>query len=451
MPDITTRRKFLAQAGVQAAAAQFAFGLPSLARAAGEPVGQRKQRLVFVFSPNGVIPKHFWPDTLGSCFELKRILKPLEPFQDRVITMHGLNNRIKGDGDGHMRGIGCLLTGIELFPGDVQGGSDTPAGWSKGISVDQFIKNQLQADTQSQTRFGSLELGVMVPDRADTWTRMSYAGPNQPVAPIDDPYQMFDKLYGQEKNRELLGSVLDDLLTDFQSIERMVSAEDRNLLREHLAMVRDIEKQQVDFASHRGDDVGHVVPKLAPNVDEVNDNIPEICRMQMDLLVSAFTADLARVSTFQITNSVGQPRMKWLGINDGHHKLSHEPDKNEDAYEKLIQINTWYCEQVAYLAKQLDSVPEPGGDGTLLDNTTIVWTNELGKGNSHTRNNIPFVLVGGGMGWQTGQAMDFGGQPHNRLLMSFCEAMGFPQESFGNPHFCKRGALSGLDAYWPVA
>src|SRR5690606_17677920 len=114
----------------------------------------------------------------------KRILQPLADFKDRMTTLHGVCNRIKGDGDGHMRGIGCLLTGIELFPGDVQGGSDTPAGWSQRISIDQHLKNRLQSDPNTQTRFGSLEFGVMVPERADTWTRMSYAGPNQSVAPI---------------------------------------------------------------------------------------------------------------------------------------------------------------------------------------------------------------------------------------------------------------------------
>jgi hypothetical protein len=99
-----------------------------------------------------------------------------------------------------MRGIGCLLTGIELFPGNIQGGSHTPAGWASGISIDQEIKNFLQP-TRDATRFGSLEFGVMVPDRADTWTRMVYAGPNKPIAPIDDPYQMFAKLYGQRRTR----------------------------------------------------------------------------------------------------------------------------------------------------------------------------------------------------------------------------------------------------------
>ncbi len=439
-----TRREFLIKTGISAAAANFMLSLPSLGWASS--IGERKQRLVFIFSPNGVIPDHFWPDKTGAEFELKRILAPLADFKNQMMKLHGICNRIKGDGDGHMRGIGCLLTGIELFPGDVQGGSDTPAGWSMGISVDQHLKNKLQANPNTQTRFGSLEFGVMVPDRADTWTRMSYAGPNQPVAPIDNPYQMFDKLYGQTKNRAMLASVLDDLTDDFRKVEQMISAEDRRMLQDHVSMVREIEKElqsELELQARKGD-VGHAVPKLAPNVEEQNDNIPQITRMQMDLMVNSFASDFARIATFQITNSVGSPKMKWLGIDEGHHQLSHEPDSNEAAYEKLLKINTWYCEQVAYLAKRLSETPEPGGEGSMLDNTTLVWTNELGKGNSHTRDNIPFVLVGGGLGFKMGQALDYKKVSHNRLLMNFCEAMGHPEKAFGNPDFCADGPLTGL-------
>ena len=445
MTHMQSRRKFLKQAGISAAAANLMMNLPSLAMA-GETEAAAKKRLVIVFSPNGVIPKHFWPEKMGQDFELKRILEPLADFKSQTMTMHGLCNRIRGDGDGHMRGIGCLLTGIELFPGDIQGGSDTPAGWSQGISIDQHIKNNLQLGADTQTRFGSLEFGVMVPDRADTWTRMSYAGPNQPVAPIDNPYQMFDKMYGQTKNRALLASVLDDLSDDFRKVEQLISVEDRRLLKDHVEMVREVEKElQLELAQQeKQSDVGHAIPQLPPNVREENDNIPQITRMQIELLVNGFAADFNRVATLQITNSVGQPRMRWLGIDEGHHQLSHEPDSNEEAYEKLIKINTWYCEQVALLAKRLSETPEPGADGSMLDHTTIIWTNELGKGNSHTRNNIPFVLVGGGLGWKMGQAMDFGSVPHNRFLMSVCEGMGFPQKAYGNADFCGDGALTGL-------
>ena len=445
-----SRRDFIRNLGISGAAANLVLALPSLG---WDVEGQKKQRVVFVFSPNGVIPKHFWPDEEGETFELKRILEPLAPYKDQLLTLRGLDNRIKGDGDGHMRGIGCLLTGVELFPGDVQGGSDTPAGWSMGISIDQHLKNQLQTDTATRTRFGSLEFGVMVPDRADTWTRWSYAGPNQPVAPISDPYQMFNKLYGNIQNRVMLASVLDDLSEDFKKIEKMVSSEDRQIFQQHVDLVRTVElelkselqqakdKQAADSTPAPTD---HAVPQLPPNVQEQNDNMPLISRMQTDLMVNSLMSDFTRVATMQITNSVGNPRMRWLDIDEGHHTISHEPDSNEDAYEQLIKINTWYSEQVAYMAKKLKETPEPGGDGNMLDHTTIIWTNELGKGNSHTRNSIPFVMVGGGLGFKTGRSLNFGNQPHNRLLLSINEAMGHPEKTFGNPDYCGDGPLTGL-------
>jgi hypothetical protein len=438
------RRDFLAQLGVSGAAASLLMGLPSLAL--GGATAERRRRLVFVFSPNGVIPQHFWPDKAGQDFDLKRILEPLGEFKDQLTTIKGVCNQIKGDGDGHMRGIGCLLTGIELFPGDIQGGSDTPAGWSMGISIDQHIKNRLQADPATRTRFGSLEFGVMVPDRADTWTRMSYAGPNRPVAPISDPYQMFDKLYGQTKNRQMLASVLDDLAGDFKRVNKMLSREDRELLDLHLDLVRKVEKDlKTELAeATENDRVEHAIPQLPPNIEEQNDNMPQITKMQVELLVNSFVADFARVATFQITNSVGQPRMRWLDIDEGHHGLSHEPDSNEEAYEKLIQINTWYAEQVAHMARRMKETPDPSGHGSILDNTTIVWTNELGKGNSHTRNDIPFVMVGGGLDFHQGQAFDVGRVPHNRLLLTMLEGFGMPEKTFGNPDFCGDGSISGL-------
>src|SRR5437660_9938567 len=128
-----------------------------------------------------------------------------------MLTLHGVCDKVRGDGDNHMRGIGCLLTGVELYPGNIQGGSHTPAGWSSGISIDQEIKNFLQKDPATRTRFGSLEFGVLVPERADTWTRMVYAGANRPLAPIDDPYQRFAPLYGRVPDQETRRSVLDDL------------------------------------------------------------------------------------------------------------------------------------------------------------------------------------------------------------------------------------------------
>ena len=437
MTTFRNRRDFLRHAGIGAAAVPFVLNLPGLGFA---NQGKRKQRLVVMFSPNGVVPDAFWPDEKGADFKLKEILSPLAPFQKQLLTLNGVCDKVRGDGDSHMRGIGCLLTGIELFPGNIQGGSHTPAGWSTGHSIDQEIKTFLQREPATRTRFGTLEFGALVPERADTWTRMVYTGPNQPVAPLDDPYQMFRKLYGRAEDRENLTSVLDELTTDLTRLRGAVGSEDRRLLDEHTTFVREMEK---DLAADDGRaELNHPVPVLEPGIREDNDNLPKISKMQIDLMVNSFANDFTRLATLQYTNSVGQAAMRWLGVDDKHHSLSHEPDSNKDAQAKLIKINKWFAEQMAYLAKRLAETPEPGGPGSLLDNTTIVWTNELGKGNSHTLNDIPFVMVGGGLGFKTGQALKFPRVAHNRLLLSLAHGFGHHIKTFGNPDFCGDGPLN---------
>jgi hypothetical protein len=431
-----SRREFLRDLGVSAAALPFVLNLPSLGFANQQA---RKQRLVVMFSPDGVVPWNFWPEEEGSDFELKEILTPLEPFKSRMLTLHGVCDRIRGDGDNHMRGIGCLLTGIELFPGNIQGGSHTPAGWASGISIDQEVKNYLQARPESKTRFGSLEFGVMVPDRADTWTRMSYVGPNKPLTPIDDPYQMFAKLYGRLKDRESIKSVLDELQEDLQKVSKIVSPDDRRLLEEHATFVREFEQE----LKASGEELQHPVPELEPGIKEENDNIPKITKLQIELMVSSFQADFARVATLQMTNSVGQARMRWLGIDEGQHELSHHEDSKTESQEKLTKINKWYCEQLAYLAKRLAETPEPGGNGSLLDNTVLLWTNELGKGNSHTLDNIPCVIIGGAPGVKTGRSLKLEKVPHNRLWLALAHTMGHEKlQAFGKAELCEGGALS---------
>jgi len=436
MTQTTTRRKFLQHLGLSAAAFPFICNLPSLGF---ENSQARKQRLIILFSPNGVVRKNFWPDEAGQLADLKEILTPLAPFRDRTLILNGVCDKIRGDGDNHMRGMGCLLTGIELFPGNIQGGSHTPAGWASGISIDQEIRNFLQSQPQTRTRFGSLEFGVVVPERADTWTRMVYAGPNRPIAPIDNPYQMFRKLYGGLKDQESLKSVLDVVSADLKKMEAVLSTEDRKLLQEHAGFVRQMEQE---IAAAQQSPTSHAIPQLDPGVVVANDNLPHLARMQIDLLVNSFTADFARVATLQFTHSVGQARMKWLDIDETHHTLSHEPNSNDDAQAKLTKINRWYCEQLAYLVQKLADTPEPGGAGTLLDNTTVVWTNELGEGNSHTLNNIPFVLVGNGLNFKMGQSVKFDSIPHNRLLLSLAHGMGHEITQFGNPAMCEQGPLS---------
>jgi hypothetical protein len=429
------RRQFIKQLGLSAASLPFLMGLPSLGLASP---ARPRQRLIVVFSPNGTIPASFWPDETGKEFRLKEIMAPLEPFKERMLILNGLSNKVRGDGDNHMRGMSCLLTGIELFPGNVQGGSDTPAGWASGISIDQELKNYFQGRDDTRTRFGSLEFGVGVTDRADPWTRMSYGGPNKPIAPISDPYQMYQKLYGELKDKESLRSILVDVREDLKKVRKLLSVEDCRLLEEHESLVRQMEKE-INEAGRKKLRVSP--PLLEEGVADQNDNVPRLSRMQIDLLVNSFVNDMARVATLQYTKSVGQARMSWLDIKDNHHSLSHEPDKDEVTKAKLVKINTWFCGELCYLVEKLAKTPEPGDSGSLLDHTLVVWTNELGKGNSHTLDNIPFVLVGGGFGFQMGRSLKLDKVPHNRLHLALAHAVGHKLETFGKTALCEGGPL----------
>ena len=145
-----------------------------------------------------------------------------------------------------MRGMSCLLTGIELFPGNVMGGGGTPAGWPKGISIDQEISKHLQSQEHTRTRFGSLHFGVGVKDSADPWTRMSYDGPNQPVTPLSDPYETHRKLYGNIQQRKQVHSILDGLREDFKKVANQLPESDRKLLIDHAHLV---DRMDRNFAS----------------------------------------------------------------------------------------------------------------------------------------------------------------------------------------------------------
>jgi hypothetical protein len=268
------RRSFVRDLGLAAAAVPFLGGLPALNAAKAR---RTPQRIVFIFSPNGTVPPHFWPDAEGPHTSFKRILAPLEPFKDRVLTIQGLCNRVRGDGDGHMRGMSCLLTGIELFPGNIQGGSDTPAGWSSGPSIDQEMGRFLQSRPETKTRFATLDLGVAVPNRADPWTRWSYAGPNQPVAPVSDPYQVFERMFGQMKDQESLGSVLDGVRDDLKRAGKKLGKEDRALLEKHTTFVREMEQ---DLKDARKQKLNRPAPSLEPGVGTDNDDMPRTSVMR---------------------------------------------------------------------------------------------------------------------------------------------------------------------------
>jgi hypothetical protein len=410
-------------------------------------LGEAPKRFVVFFSANGTIPENWRPTGTETAFALSTILAPLEPHKDQLVIIDGVDMESSnhGPGDGHQKGMGHMLTGIELLEGtEFTGGNGELVGWGGGISVDQAIANQIGGTT----RFRSLELGVQV-SGASVWSRMSYLGADQPIPPEDSPYSTFDRVFG-DLGADPLGlaelrakrhSVLDTVQDDYTALSSRLGNEDRVKVEAHLAAIRDIELRLDNGAEIGG---SCAIPSVDGGIDlDANDNFPLVGRMQMDLLVMALACDLTRVASLQWSNSVSNKRFTWLGIPDGHHDLSHLGDSDTVAIQKITDINRWYSEQFGYLLQKMKEIPE--GEGTMLDNTLVIWCNELGKGNSHTRMNAPFVLAGGAGGaLRTGRFLQYGGTvPHNDLLVSCMNAMGVDVDTFGNPAYCT-GPLAGL-------
>jgi len=411
--------------------------------------GLAPKRFVTMFSANGTIIENWRPTGGETDFTLSTILAPLEPHRAHLLVLEGLDFQSgrNGPGDNHQKGMGHLLTGIELLEGsEFTGGNGELVGWGGGISIDQHVANAVG----QSTKFKSLELGVQV-FGASVWSRMSYAAANQPIPPESSPYAAFDRIFGSlgadplglEKQRVLRHSVLDTVGDDYARLSPRLGSEDRAKVDAHLAAIRDIEARldsggQIGGACQR--------PSLQGGINlGDNDNYPLIGKLQMDLMVMALACDLTRVASLQWNSSVSNRVFSWLAdpIPEGHHDLSHFGDSDGTAMGKLTRINTWYAEQFAYLCAEMKKVPE--GDGTLLDNTVMLWGNELGRGNSHSLNEIPFVLAGGAGGaLRTGRYLKYANTvPHNNLLVSVCNAMGLPDTTFGNPAYCT-GPLGNL-------
>ena len=436
-----SRRTILRGVGGAAIALPFLDAMrPKKTHAATAP-----QRLVVMFSANGTLPTAWTPTGTEASFTLSPILTPLAPYQSDLVIVQGLLQE-GGGGDGHQSGIGGMLTGCPLNPGPFAGVGAPPAGWPTGPSVDQRIA----AAWAAPTPYHSLELGVQV-GAADDYGRMIYQAANQPLPPIDDPGEVYNAVFSDlhtdptvlAQQRARHKSILDTVGGEYTRISSQLGSADKQRLDAHLQAVREIETRLTTDVTENNSACAD--PRM-PSVDaQSNDSYPAVGGVMMDLLTMAFACDLTRVASLQWSRSVSQVRFTWLNIPDGHHDLSHRSDTDTDAVNKLTQINTWYAQQMAGLLYRLKSTPDASG-GTLFDNTMVLWTNELAKGNTHSRQDAPYVIAGTGGGpLRTGRYLSYEGQGlnHNNLLVSILNALGIPDTTFGEADWCT-GPLAGL-------
>jgi len=416
------------------------------------------RRLLIFYTPNGTIGPEYRPKGTETAFTFGRILKPLEPYRAKLLPLGGVNMALADSGFGshHTRGIGGLLTGRPILQGTFQSAGPPTAGWAAGISIDQHIAKTLAPPTP----FRTLELGVQVVD-AEVRGRISYLGASQPVPPIESPYDAFDRVFAavkppstptdpaMERLRAQRRSVLELVREELTDARTRASTADRIKLDAHTESIRDIERRLVTMPPDGGGGSTMCqVPTMGTRMDvQAPANLPTIGKLQMDIAAAAMACDLTRVLTLQWTYAESTQTFPVLGISDAHHVMSHAGDTDAAAQENLTKINVWYAEQFAYLLGKLASYKE--GDVTLLDNTVVLWCNEVGKGNNHAHRDLPFLLAGScGGHFRTGRFVDYmaggaAGHPHNNLLVSLAQAMGTKDTTFGDPAHCT-GPLPNL-------
>lgn len=443
-----SRRQF-AQALAGACAALPLLESVSRAQEAG-PSGPK--RLILLYNPNGTIPEAFWPGAgaTEAAFELGPILEPLADFKSRMLLLRGLDISLADaaglPGGPHQRAIGGLYTGRELQTGTMADGDGSLAGWANGASIDQEVVQRLNPPTL----LPSLELGVRA-TAADVMARISYSGPGSPVPPMNNPREVFERLnsgfindlQGPERAtaRDQRRMVMAAVQTQYAALKPKVSIADREKLERHGDFLNGIVRR-LDYGIRPGP--ACVAPTEPPVLEvEGAEDMPDITRLQLDLLALALACDLTRVASVQFSTAINNIGFPWLNSTAEGHNLSHRGPSDTAAREQLTARARWYADQIAYLARQLDAITE--GDRTVLDNTVLVWGNELSLGNSHSHVDIPFMLLGSAGGhFRTGRYLQFDRQPHNRLLVSLLQSMGLDSTSFGHPDFGSQGALAGL-------
>jgi hypothetical protein len=435
-----SRRSVLAGLGVSTAAMPF---LPLLESAAGGPETPPLRFVVF-FHPHGVVRDAWLPTGSSTDFTLPTILAPLSAYKDRLVVIDGLDVRPTGPlGGAHTVGPAFVFTASPMEETtEFDHGCCTPHGWNTHASIDQVIAETIGTTTP----FRSVEVGVQSGGN-HPGQRISYAGPGQPLAPERDPLALFETLFGaldldEEAAAKLRAdrlSIIDVVKPQLEAVEPRVSANDRLKIEAHLDALRDLEMQL---------ESEHLcVTPMAPEPLEPTDvaNLGQVSRQQLDITAEALACDLTRVASIMYRRGENDNSpYPHLTIGSEHHATSHEIlEQNATARAELVSIYEFYAQELAYLAQRLDGMVESDGS-TVLDNTIVLWASEIAVGRTHSWENMPFVLLGGGQGrLQTGRFHDYLGENHCRLMVSLCQAFGIDVQTFGG-FDTGGGALPGL-------
>ncbi len=369
------RRTFLKAAGISIALPAF----ESTPKAAGsKPTDQPPSRMVCIGNEFGMYPGAFWPEEAGPDYKLTPLLSPLSKQRENLTVFSNLDHGQKG---GHFA-VHTFLTGVKAT--ETQGIADG------GISLDQRAAEHVG----SQTRFPSLTIGSE--DGLHGGCRMSWTRTGTRVPPITGPRDLFGKLFidGDAKDKQkakdqiaLQKSILDSVLSDAKSLSRRISKDDNRKLDDYLTSVRQVESKL------KLDEHWQTIPKpnatiAKPEDEGLTHDLPKL----YDLIAIALQTDSTRVATLEVGGSFAASD---LGIRKGYHGLSHH-GKVQENIDLLVQIERYQVEQFARFLTTLESTRQAGSDLSLLESTTTLFGSGMGNANSHTNNDLPIIVAGGG-------------------------------------------------------
>src|SRR3954447_26777255 len=422
-----SRRSILRGAGV-AMALPFLESLPAFGAAATSPF---PKRFAVMFMGCGINEDHWSATGDGAEMKLSKTLSVLEPLKQKINVVDGLFNKASVGLGIHPAQTGSLLSGAQVSKGAIL---------HSGMSVDQMIANTIGQDTAQS----SIVLACDPPMTGyhETNYSMAYSShiswqsQDSPVPVELYPSLAFDNLF---ENRGSLRSmsIIDRVKDSAEEMSRKVSATDKSKLDDYLTSVREVEKRVSalragkDAAEDKAKLKGAPIATMERPANGLPEDLREHSKVMCDLIAIAFQTDKTRVASLIISRDLSAMYYPFLGANQGHHGLSH--NNNSDAYEA---ISRWHVSQFAYLASKLDSMPE--GNGTVLDNSCLMFLSSLFVGRTHDNTRLP-VLLAGGLGGElkTGRSLNYLGQPaENRkmcsLYLSLMDRMGVKLDHFGD-------------------
>jgi hypothetical protein len=409
------------------------------ATALAQTAASGKPRFVGCFVPHGMAPGYWVPKTEGALeAELPYNWKPLEPFRNQTVILSGLHSRSAEPPPG-VTGADHWVAAAFMCANKPK--KTTGADVFAGTTIDQLIAKKIG----QENLMPSMQLAVEDPGASSsncgegyscTYTNtISWAGPTSPLPMELNPQVVFERMFGdgstaEQRNsrRKRDGSILDSLTNSLTRLRGQVSASDRERLDDYATNLREIERRlQIAMKA------ASVAPEDFPVPIGVPQTFDEHIKLQFDLMALAFQADITRVGTLLFARDLtGRTYPQSEAPTSGFHGVSHHGEDPRRIFD-LAKINVYHVKMLAHLIDRLAKTKD--GDGTLLDQSLVLYGSNMGNSNQHVHYDVPHVLVGGANGkLKGGRHLAYPSKqvPTGNLLLSVLDKFDIHQDSIGD-------------------